>query len=250
MLEKPKSRLPTMILATALLVVWEGFVHTGILSRSVFPSPTDIIRAMPSTISPLLEFLPQTLAAAGLGFAISTAAAFAIATLMDRFTLVARAVKPLIIITQAVPTFAIAPMFVIWFGFGVTPKIIIVTLICTFPILIGLYEGLASVQDDMLDYMRCIKANYIKTFLHLKLPASIPTLFSGLKIAGTYCVTGTVIGEWLAGDGGLGTLMIRYKNAFRYPNMFVVIAAICLLSLMVYYSIALLKRIIQKNNKW
>ena len=102
----------------------------------------------------------------------------------------------------------------------------------------------------MLDYMRCIKAGYIQTFLHLKLPASVPSLFSGLKIAGTYCITGSVIGEWLAGDGGLGTLMMRYKNAFRYPNMFVVIVAICLLSLAVYYSITLLKIIIQKNNKW
>ena len=250
MIEKVKTRLPTIIFAIALLGMWELLVHTDILSRSVFPSPTNIFRAVPTTVSPLLGFLPQTLTAAGIGFAISTAAAFTIAMLMDRFALIARAVKPLLIITQAVPTFAIAPMFVIWFGFGVTPKVIIVTLICTFPILIGLYEGLTSVQEDMLDYMRCIKANYIQTFKHLKLPASVQSLFSGLKIAGTYCITGSVIGEWLAGDGGLGTLMMRYKNAFRYPNMFVVIVAICLLSLAFYYSITLLKIIIQKNNKW
>jgi len=250
MLEKTKSRLPTIVLTLALLLLWEALAHSGVLSRSVFPSPTDIIHSVPQTIPALLEFVPQTLVAAGIGFLFSTAIAFIIAMLMDRFSLIARAVKPLIIITQAVPTFAVAPMFVIWFGFGVTPKVIIVTLICTFPILIGLYEGLSSVHEDMLDYMRCIKSNYMQTFIHLKLPASIPTLFSGLKIAGTYCVTGTVIGEWLAGDGGLGTLMIRYKNAFRYPNMFVVIVAICLLSLAVYYSISLLKRIIQKNVKW
>jgi ABC-type nitrate/sulfonate/bicarbonate transport system permease component len=198
----------------------------------------------------LLNYLPQTLQAAGIGFAISTTLAFVIAMLMDRFAIVARAFKPLIIVAQAVPTFAIAPMFVIWFGFGITPKVIIVTMICTFPILLGLYEGLKSVQEDMLDYMRCINAGYLQTFFHLKLPASVPSLFAGLKIAGTYCVTGTVIGEWLAGDGGIGTLMIRYKNAFRYSHMFVVIVAICLLSLTVFYLIELLKRFIQRKIKW
>jgi len=248
--ERVKTRLPTIILAISLLGLWELLVNIGVLSRAVFPAPSNIIRAIPVTVSPLLEYLPRTLLTAGIGFSISTTAAFTIAILMDRFAVIARAVKPLLIITQAVPTFAIAPMFVIWFGFGITPKVIVVTLICTFPILIGLYEGLTSVREDMLDYMRSINANYIKTFFHLKLPASVPTLFSGLKIAGTYCVTGAVIGEWLAGDGGLGTLMMRYKNAFRYPNMFVVITAICLLSLAVYYSISLLKRIIQKNVKW
>jgi ABC-type nitrate/sulfonate/bicarbonate transport system permease component len=169
---------------------------------------------------------------------------------MDRFDLAERSVKPLLIIGQAVPTFAIAPMFVIWFGFGITPKVIVVVLICTFPILISLHEGLSSVQEDMLDYMRCIKANYLQTFVHLKLPASIPSLFAGLKIAATYSVTGAVIGEWLAGDGGLGTLMMRYRNAFRYANMFVVILAICLLSLVAYFSIVFLKSFIQRKIKW
>jgi len=249
MLNKIKLSLPTIILAAALLVIWELLVYLGILSRAVFPSPTNIIRAVPSVIPSLLAYLPQTLKAAGIGFAISICVAFITAMLMDRFAIVAQALKPLIIIAQAVPTFAIAPMFVIWFGFGITPKIIVVALICTFPILISLYEGLNSVQEDMLDYMRCIKANYLQTFLHLKLPASVPSLFAGLKIAGTYCVTGTVIGEWLAGDGGIGTLMIRYKNAFRYSHMFVVIVAICLLSLAVFYLISLLKRVVQKD-RW
>lgn len=247
---KVRLRLPTILFAAALLGLWELLVQVGVLSRAVFPSPTNIVRAIPATITPLLEVIPQTLASAGIGFAISAAIAFFVAMLMDRFTIVARAVKPLLIITQAVPIFAIAPMFVIWFGFGVTPKVIVVTLICTFPILIGLYEGITSVREDMLNYMRCINASYIQTFWHLKLPASVPSLFSGLKIAGTYCVTGAVIGEWLAGDGGLGTLMMRYKNAFRYSNMFVVIVAICLLSLAVYYLITLLKVIIQRKNKW
>ena len=250
MIEKLKARLPSFLLATALVVLWEFLVHSGRLSRSVFPAPTDVVRAFPSAVTPMLEVLPQTLAEAGVGFAISTAIAFAVAMLMDRFSVVARAVAPLLIVTQAVPTFAIAPMFVIWFGFGITPKVIVVALICTFPILIGLYEGLTSVSEDMLDYMRCINANYLQSFFHLKLPASVPALFSGLKIAGTYAITGAVIGEWLAGDGGLGTLMMRYKNAYRYPSMFVVIIAICLLSLMVYFSITLLKQFIQRKVKW
>ena len=245
-----KKAIPSIILAIFLLVVWEFLTYVGILSRAVFPAPTDVIRAVPSTIAPLLAHLPQTLAEAGIGIAISTALAFIIAMSMDRFEIVARAVKPLLIIGQAIPTFAIAPMFVIWFGFGITPKVIVVVLICTFPILISLYEGITSVQEDMLDYMRCIRANYLQTFIHLKLPASVPSLFSGLKIAATYSVTGAVIGEWLAGDGGLGTLMMRYRHAFRYDNMFVVILAICLLSLMAYFSVVLLKKFVQRKIKW
>ena len=250
MIRKTKQRLPAVLFAATLICVAEILVYTGILSRSVFPAPSDIVRAIPITIAPLLEHLPQTLAEAGVGISVSMALAFAIAMLMDRFDIAARAMKPFLIITQAVPTFAIAPMFVIWFGFGITPKVIVVILICTFPILISLYEGLKSVEEDMLDYMRCINANYLKTFIHLKLPASVPSLFSGLKIAATYSVTGAVIGEWLAGDGGLGTLMMRYRNAYRYPNMFVVIVAICLLSLLAYFTIVLLKRFIQRKIKW
>ena len=133
-----KSQVPASILVVALLGIWELLVHTGILSRAVLPSPTNIISAIPSTVSSLFEFLPQTLYVAGLGLAISTAIAFTVAILMDRFDLIARDVKPLLIITQAIPTFAVAPIFVIWFGFGVMPKVIVVTLICTFPMLIGL----------------------------------------------------------------------------------------------------------------
>ena len=250
MIHKIKLRLPAILFAAALICIAELLVYTGVLSRSVFPAPSDIVRAIPLTIVPLLEHLPQTLSEAGVGFSVSTALAFTIAMLMDRFDIAARAMKPFLIITQAVPTFAIAPMFVIWFGFGITPKVIVVVLICTFPILISLYEGLKSVEEDMLDYMRCINANYLETFFHLKLPASVPSLFSGLKIAATYSVTGAVIGEWLAGDGGLGTLMMRYRNAYRYPNMFVVIVAICLLSLLAYFTIVLLKRFIQRKIRW
>jgi len=242
--------LPSVILAVALFCIWELLVYAEVLSRAVFPAPTDVIRAVPVTITPILEHLPQTLAEAGIGLGISTVLAFVIAMLMDRFHVIARAISPLMIITQAVPIFAVAPMFVIWFGFGITPKVIVVVLICTFPILIGLYEGLKSVSEDMLDYMRCINANYFQTFVHTKLPSAVPSLFSGLKIAGTYSITAAVIGEWLAGDGGLGTLMIRYKNAYRYSNMFVVIVAICLLSLMVYFSVTLLKKFVQRNVKW
>ena len=247
---KTRNFLAAIVLAAILLILWEFLVYGGILSRAVFPAPTDIIRAVPSTVVPLLNHLPQTLAQVGIGFGISTALAFIIAMLMDRFDIVARALKPLLIIGQAVPTFAIAPMFVIWFGFGITPKVIVVVLICTFPILISLHEGLTSVGEDMLDYMRCIRANYLQVFVHLKLPASVPSLFAGLKIAATYSVTGAVIGEWLAGDGGLGTLMMRYRNAFRYDHMFAVILAICLLSLMAYFSVVFLKRFIQRRVKW
>jgi ABC-type nitrate/sulfonate/bicarbonate transport system permease component len=249
-IRKIRQHLPSIMLTIALLGIWELLVHTKTLSRSVFPTPTDIIRAVPLTIAPIVEHLPQTLVEAGIGLGISVVLAFIIAMLMDRFYIIARAVSPHIIITQAVPIFAVAPMFVIWFGFGITPKVIVVVLICTFPIVIGLYEGLKSVSEDMLDYMRCINANYLQTFAHLKLPSAVPSLFSGLKIAGTYSITAAVIGEWLAGDGGLGTLMMRYKNAYRYSNMFVVIAAICLLSLMVYFTVSLLRKFIQRKVKW
>ena len=236
--------LPAALLLILLAAVCEAVVALELLPRSVFAPPSDVFRAIPAVLAGLLPYLAQTALESAVGFAISAAVAFALAMAMDRFKIVAAAIRPLLVVMQAVPLFALAPLFVVWFGFGIAPKIVTVVLICSFPILIGAYEGLSSAPSAMLDLMDGMNAGYFAKLWHVKLPASVPALFSGMAIAGTYCVTGAVIGEWMGGDGGLGTLMMRYKNTYSYDKMFVVIIVICLLSLLIYGAVSFAKRIL------
>ena len=232
----------------AILAVWELLVRAGVLSAYLFPSPVMIAQAIPSALPRIGQTLPYTLCISALGYVISLMIALAAAMAMDACAPFARALRPLLVLIQAVPIITIAPLLVLWFGFGMAPKILTIVLICSFPMIMGLDEGLRSTDPARLALMRTMRAGPLQTFIHLKLPSSLPSLFSGLKIAGTYCIMGAVIGEWLGGDGGVGTLMMQYKNSYAYAKMFVIVLLICALSMCVYLLMSLLQHVF--THKW
>ena len=168
---------------------------------------------------------------------------------MDLIPPVKQALYPVLIITQTIPTIALAPILIIWFGFGSLPKIIVVILTCFFPIVISLVEGLGSVEQDMIQHFRLMGASKVETFFHLKLPYGFIHFFSGLKIAATYSVMGAVIGEWLGGNKGLGVYMTRARSTYALDKLFAAILVIMVLSIVLVEFIGMIERISMPWNR-
>ena len=155
-------------------------------------------------------------------------------------------VYPYLIISQTVPIIAVAPLLIIWFGYGISSKIFAVVLMCFFPIALGLYDGFRSVSVDQIRLLKSMGATPYKIFKHLKIPAALPNFFTGLKLAATYSVMGAVIGEWLGGTSGLGIYMTRATKSYQTAHVFAVIIVIVAVSLALFGMVALLDRILMK----
>ena len=184
-----------------------------------------------------------TLAEAFLGLAFGIALGFVMAVLMDQFKGLYQAFYPLIVLTQTVPTVAIAPLLVLWFGYEMTPKVILIVITTFFPIAIGLLNGFRSVDSDSVHLLRAMGAGRWQIFRYLKLPGAIHQFFAGLRISASYAVVGAVISEWLGGFNGLGVYMTRVKQAFAFDKMFAVIFLISIISLLLMKGVDALQKL-------
>ena len=151
------------------------------------------------------------------------------------------------IISQTIPTVAIAPLLILWFSYGLLPKIILVVITSFFPIAVGLLDGFMSVDEDQIMLLKSMKANKWQIFWNVKFPGALTQFFSGLKIAVSYAVVSAVVSEWLGGTQGLGVYMTRVKKSYSYDKMFAVIILISLLSLAL---IAIVNLIQYKSMPW
>ena len=163
---------------------------------------------------------------------IGVVLAFVIAVVMDRFHVVYKMTYPLLVITQAIPAVAIAPLLVLWLGYDMTPKVVLVIIVCFFPVAVGLLDGLRAADADQISLLRAMGANRAQIFWHIKLPGAMPSFFSGLKISVSFSIVGAVIAEWLGGSSGLGVYMTRARKSFAYSDMFAVIFLVVAISLL------------------
>ncbi len=228
-----------LVLAGLWLFVSEG----EIVPSYMLPSPIDVVRAFVTDFSILMSHAAVTLQEALYGLLIGTALAFVIAVLMDRFEFLYKAVYPILVITQTIPTIAIAPLLVLWMGFSMAPKITLVVLTTFFPITISLLDGFRSADPDSINLIRSMGGGNFKIFRHIKLPGAVEQFFSGLKVSASYSVVGAVISEWLGGFEGLGVYMTRVKKAYAFDKMFAVIILVSLVSLALMGAVALLKNL-------
>ncbi len=215
-----------------LLIIWELSVLIFEIPIYVLPSPIDIIKAL---ISDFKEIIWHSLVTAGeavLGLIIALVLAIVISILMDKFEIIRNAIYPILVVTQTVPMIVLAPIFVIYLGFGLAPKIVTVVLMCFFPIVVSFSDGLMSVDKEYVNLAKSYGANSFKIYKIIKIPAAIPSLFSGLKVAATYCISGAVVGEWVAAQEGLGYYLIRAKNAYMLDSAFACVLMIVILSLL------------------
>lgn len=214
-----------------LIVLWELLCRTGLVPSFLLPAPSAVLCALVLDAPLIASHALTTLVEALLGLAIGILLGFVLALLMDRFEYVAFAISPLMTLSQTVPSIAIAPLLVLWFGYGILPKLILVVITSFFPVAVALYSGLSSVDPDLIDLMRSLKASEWQIFVRVKLPAAAEQFFSGLRIAAAYAIVSAVIAEWLGGFSGLGVYMTRVRKSFSYDKMFASILLISLLSL-------------------
>lgn len=242
-LQSITGKLPAAAALCILLLAWEAASVTGIVPAYMLPSPVKVLQVLISDAATILMHGRVTLTEAFYGLLIGIGLAFFIATLMDYVPVIRKALYPIMIITQTIPTIALAPLLVLWMGFDMAPKITLVVITTFFPIAVGLLDGYQSVDPDSIALMRSMGASGSAIFYHVKLPAALPYFFSGLKISASYAVVGAVISEWLGGFEGLGVYMTRVKKAYAFDKMFAVIVFIIIISLLLMGLVNLLREI-------
>jgi len=236
------SRYFPLLFFTGMLLIWEILSRTRVFPPFILPAPSSIIVSLATDFSSMQFHILVTLYEAFVGFLIAIVLSFIFAILMDSISGFKKTFYPVLIISQTIPIIILAPLFVIWFGYGYTPKLVIVILICFFPVTISLLHSLSGVDSELVDLMRSMGAKKFQVYKYVKLPASMPGFFSGLKIAATYSVMGATIGEWVGGKNGLGVYMIRAKQSFSTDKVFAAIVVITVLSILLLRLIELIEK--------
>ena len=217
-LQNITSTINTLAALLVLLVIWQAVCTLGIVPGYMLPSPVQVVKAFAEDFPLLMSHLRVTLAEAFLGLFCGVAFGFGMAVLMDRFERLYKAVYPLVVLTQTVPTVAIAPLLVLWFGYEMLPKVILIVITTFFPITVGVLTGLRSADPDTMNLLRSMGADRFQIFCYVKLPGAMGQFFSSLRISAAYSVVGAVISEWLGGFSGLGVYMTRVKKAVPIPE--------------------------------
>ena len=232
-----------------ILFIWQLACSLELVDGFLLPSPIEVMQAFVKEFPVLMEHSFVTLTEAFLGLVLGIVLGFLMAVLMDHFEPVYKAFYPLVVLTQTVPTVAIAPLLVLWFGYEMTPKVILIVITTFFPIVIGLLNGFHSTDVDSMNLLRAMGAGRWQIFRYIKLPGAMSQFFAGLRISASYAVVGAVISEWLGGFSGLGVYMTRVKQAFSFDKMFAVIFLISIISLFLMKGVDYLQKICMPWNK-
>ena len=226
------DRYVAILVIVVLILIWQLAHNYGALPAYMLPSPIQVVKAMIKDFPLLMKHAWTTLYEAFVGLGIGVAAGFFVSLIMDHSPVIYKALYPILVMTQTVPTVAIAPLLVLWMGYGTAPKITLIVIGGFFPIAINLLDGYKSVDPDMIRLMQSMGASKWQIFKHVKFPGSMSYFFAGLRISISYSIVGAVISEWLGGFSGLGVYMTRVKKSFSYDKMFAVIFIISFLSLL------------------
>ncbi|MCC8023297.1 MAG: ABC transporter permease [Clostridiales bacterium] len=236
------SKLYSVSFLAAILIVWQLICSLGLVPSYMLPSPADVGRALAENFGTLMGHARTTLAEAFAGLFLAIVLAAVIAVAMDRFAFLYRAAYPVMVVTQTIPTVAIAPLLVSGMGYGPEPQSARVVIACVVPIAVALRDGLKQADADTITLMRAMGASRRQIFWHVKLPASVSGLFSGLKIAVSYSIVAAVVAEWLGGTNGLGVYMTRVRKTYAFDKMFAVIFVIVCISLLLLFLVRVLER--------
>jgi len=226
----------------ALLLIWESVSRNGLVAPFLLPAPstigTGLIRHWPLFLSHSLTTLHSTV----IGFALAVGSGVLIAILVVRYALLDRTVYPLLVAFNSIPKVALAPLVIIWLGTGVTPKVVLAMLIAIFPIVIATVQGMRAVEPGIIDLGRASGARPIRVILKIRLPNAIPSLFAGMKIGVTLALIGSIVGEFVASNRGLGYLLLSAQGQFDVARMFGALFMLALIGLTLFYTIVLLEK--------
>lgn len=244
-----KGWRPILVLLL-LLLIWEVSVTIFTIPQWLLPSPSKVFS---EGVVGWAEFYPDLLSTtlnALLGFGLGTFIGLIVAIVLHLVPLLRQSFYPLLILSQNIPIIVLAPLLVIWFGFGLLPKMIVITLVCFFPITVAVLDGFRQTPTELKHYMKMAGATKTQLFWKVEMPFSLPSFFSGLKISATYSVMGAVISEWLGAKKGIGVYMTFASSSFRTDRVFVAIFAIMALSLLFFWLIVFIEnRVIRWQSK-
>lgn len=236
-----------VVLPLAVTVVVLGIIEAVVrifdIATYVLPAPTSVFRKVGTDWDVIGPALGSTLQVLFLGFLIGVAAGFLLAVAMAQSRLVLRGIYPQLIASQAIPVIAIGAALTIWFGFGMTPKLIIVALIVFFPVVVNVIDGLRNVDRDLVSLARTMGAGTIQIFLRIHLPATLTPLFSALKLAATFSVTGAVFAEWTATENyGVGNYLLEKNSRLDVTGVFAAILVLAVIGILFFLLVALVER--------
>ena len=238
------ARWLAALLLIVLLAAWEWLARRSGISALVLPAPTAVVDALWTGLATgyFRPHLVATLLALSLGLAGGSLAGLLIGALLAEFPLLGKVLRPYVVVSQVVPKLALAPLFVLWFGFGVLPTTLITALICFFPLMENTLTGLQHVDAQRLQLFRMLGATGLQTLLRLKLPASLPGILAGLRVAVVLALVGTVVGEFISASEGLGAVIIAAQGSMDTSLMFAALLLVSLIGLLLYQAVLILER--------
>ncbi|MGJ8584857.1 MAG: ABC transporter permease [Marinosulfonomonas sp.] len=242
--DKILSTIIPLVTLAALLLIWQVGVRFFEVPTYIAPAPSDVATTFVEKFPILLENFWPTLYESVLGFFAGNLAAVLIAVAFVHSRTVERAFFPIAVFINTIPILAIAPILVLIFGAGLTAKVVIAALICFFPTLVNMVRGLQSVSEQSLELARILSASKSEIFWKIRLPSSLPFLFSALKIASTTCVIGAIVGEWVGADVGLGALIIDSTFNFRSALLYATVFMSSGLSVFLFATVSIAERLV------
>ena len=233
-----------VLVFVAFLLVWAGIVEGLGLSSLVLPTPLAVWNALVENLANglLWGHLWVTLQEIVLGFLAGSCLGVGLGTLVAHSETARRVLNPYLVASQAMPKLALAPIFVLWFGFGILPKVVIAALICFFPLLENTITGLNEIEENKLELFRMMMASAWQTFYKLRVPNALPFIFAGLRVAIVLSVVGAIVGEYVGANKGLGALIIVTQGNFDTPLMFSVFALLTIVGTLLYKGMEVLER--------
>lgn len=236
------SWLPAVALTGALIGLWELLAHLLDVQPWLLPAPSEIAEELGNSFSLYMEHARITLQEIVVGFALAALLGSFLAAAISWSRVVERSLYPIVIASQTIPIITLAPLLLVWVGPEMTSKVIIVVLISFFPVVVSLVDGLRSADAEMANMMRTLGASRVQLLLKLRLPAALPFLFSGLKVAAVTSVIGAVVGEWVGGSGGLGWLMKVSGPQFRTDRVFAAIFVLSVAAVLLFLVVVISER--------
>jgi NitT/TauT family transport system permease protein len=239
-----KRRLVAPVVLVGLLLLWQFLVGAFNVSEMMFPAPSAVGRALWNGLASGLywEHLGVTAFEMFVGLLIGASCGLLGGILISEFESFGNVLFPYLVSIQSLPKVAIAPLIIMWFGFGIESKLVLVALITFFPMLINTLSGLAIVDPQRIDLMRVLLADRLQVFLYVRLPSAAPSIFAGLNIAAVLALTGAIVGEFVGAQRGLGVLLLQFQTSLDTPAMFSVLAFLAVIGVSINFAIRRLER--------
>ncbi|MDQ4118800.1 MAG: ABC transporter permease [Actinomycetota bacterium] len=235
---------PAFVIVLGLLAAWQAGVSLSGVRPQVLPSPSRVVEQGWAFRDALWTNTVPTLQVTAVGFAASLVVAWALAIAVDFSPFLRRALTPLLVASQTLPIIAIAPLLIIWFGFGLLPKVLVIALVTFFPVAVGLIEGFAATDREATALLRSMGATRWQRFRYVRLPGAMPSFFTALRIGITYAVTGAVFAEYVGAKAGLGIFMQLQKNSFRTDLVLAAVLVTAVLSVALFGLTHLVQRLV------